>query len=58
MFKEAPPNEEREYIKVPDDAQYTKGDYKKPCYEQVTNYKGWIETRRKQGKWVPEKPHY
>lgn len=58
MFKEAPPNELREYVRVPDDYQYKKGDYTKSDYELVTNYEGWIKRRRNMGKWVPKKPHY
>ena len=32
MFQEPPPNEGREFIKAPSDAEYTKDDYKKPGY--------------------------
>ena len=32
MFQEAPPNEGREFIKAPSDAEYTKDDYKKAGY--------------------------
>jgi hypothetical protein len=58
MYTEAPPNEEREYIKVPDESRYVKGDYQKPDYKPTDFYEGWVERRRKEGKWVPEKLHY
>jgi uncharacterized protein (DUF169 family) len=32
MFQESPPNEGREFMKAPYDAEYTKDDYKKPGY--------------------------
>jgi uncharacterized protein (DUF169 family) len=58
MYDEAPPNEEREFVRVADDEAYVKGDYMKPGYESAEKYKGWVERRRSQGKWAPKEPHY
>jgi hypothetical protein len=57
MYNEAPPNEEREFVKIPQEQQYIKGDYLNPGYKSVDSYEGWIKRRRRQGKWVLE-PHY
>ena len=58
MFEEAPPNEEREFIKAPNDAAYTKDDYKEPEYiswgdRLKTPYESWAERRKKKGLFVP-----
>jgi uncharacterized protein (DUF169 family) len=58
MFNEPPPNEEREYVKVEDEAHYTKGDFMKKDHKPSKDYVSWITRRQKQGKWVPEKLHY
>jgi hypothetical protein len=55
MFQEAPPNEEREYIQAPYDAEYVKDDYKKQDYipweQRLTEqYKGWKTKREKDQK--------
>jgi len=52
MFQEAPPNEQREFIKAPYDGSYTKGDYQKADYipwEQrlETPYITWRERRQR-----------
>jgi hypothetical protein len=57
MYNEAPPNEKREFVKVSKDQPYIKGDYLKSNYKPVDDYFGWVERRRKQGKWTPD-PHY
>ena len=57
MYNEAPPNEEREFVKASQDQPYIKGDYLKPGYKPVKDYVGWVDRRKKQGKWVPD-PHY
>jgi uncharacterized protein (DUF169 family) len=59
MYQEAPPNEEREYMKAPYDAKYTKDEYKKPGYvpwdERLESpYESWTERRKKKGLYVPE----
>ena len=58
MYDEAPPNEEREFVRVADDEAYVKGDYMKPGYESAENYEGWVERRSSQGKWAPKELHY
>jgi hypothetical protein len=57
MYTEAPPNEEREFVRVPYDVPYVKNDYSNSGYEPVKKYSGWIERRKKKGKWVPAKRH-
>jgi hypothetical protein len=57
MYTDAPPNEEREFVKVSDETPYIKNDYQKPGYEPVTGYNGWAELRKKKGKYVPERRH-
>ena len=57
MYTDAPPNEEREFVKTPSDEPYIKNDYQKPGYEPVTGYRGWAELRKKKGKYVPERRH-
>ena len=61
MFQEAPPNEEREYIKAPYDGEYTKGDYQEPGFVSWDRrldspYLGWAERRRGKGLYVPPPP--
>ena len=58
MFQEAPPNEEREYIKAPMDASYTMADYRKTDYipwdqKLEAPYEDWAERRKKKGLHVP-----
>jgi uncharacterized protein (DUF169 family) len=58
MFREDPPNEEREYARAPYDAEYTKDDCKKSGYvpwdERLkTPYEGWAERRRRKGLHIP-----
>jgi hypothetical protein len=57
MYTEAPPNEKREFVRVPYDVPYVKNDYSNSGYEPVKKYSGWIERRKKKGKWVPAKRH-
>ena len=57
MYNEVPPNEEREFVKASMDQKYIKGDFLKPGYKPVEEYVGWVERRRRDGKWAP-KPHY
>jgi len=52
MFQEAPPNEEREFIKAPYEGPYTKGDYQSPDYipwdrKSKVSYERWAERRRR-----------
>ncbi|UCD45335.1 MAG: DUF169 domain-containing protein [Candidatus Bathyarchaeota archaeon] len=58
-FNEAPPDEEREYIRAPYDGEYTKDDYRKPDFVSWNEhleepYETWAERRRKKGFHVPE----
>ena len=58
IYQEAPPNEEREFIKAPQQAQYTKDDYKKEGYSSWDQklsqpYQNWAEKRKKKGLYVP-----
>jgi len=57
MYTDAPPNEEREFVRVSDDGSYVKNDYQKPGYENVQGYSGWVERRKEKGKYAPERRH-
>ncbi len=60
LFYEAPPDEEREYVKAPYGETYTKGDYLKTDYiswdERLEElYVGWAGRRRRKGLYVPDR---
>ena len=58
IYQEAPPNEEREFIKAPPQAEYTKDDYKKDGYTSFNNrledpFQSWAKKRKKKGLYIP-----
>jgi uncharacterized protein (DUF169 family) len=59
MFQEDPPNEKREFVKVPLDTVFVKGDEKKSGYVSFDDsgsvYESWAERRMSRGLPVPEK---
>ncbi len=57
MYTEAPPNEEREFVRVSSEDEYIKGDYLKPDYEPAKAYNDWVTRRKSKGKWVPKERH-
>ena len=62
LFNEQPPDENREYILAPKDAEYIKADLYKSNYvswkERLPEpYKSWTERRKEKGLPVPEEKH-
>ena len=62
LFAEEPPDEEREYILAPMNAEYVKADMYKPDYmswkERLDEpYEPWAERRKKKKLPVPDRRH-
>ncbi len=59
MFQEDPPNELREFVKVPIDASFVKGDEKKSGYasyeDSGSTYVSWAERRKSRGLPIPKR---
>ena len=58
IYQEAPPNEEREFIKAPPKEKYIKDDYKKNGYTPFNKrleepFQSWAKKRKKKGLYVP-----
>jgi len=58
LFNEAPPDESREFIKAPYEAEYTKEDFLKPNYVSWDKrlkkpYEKWAEIRKRRGLYTP-----
>ena len=59
MFQEDPPNEQREFIKAPYDAEFDQNDPSKPDYVPWDDrlekpYETWAKRRKRKGLYVPE----